>query len=159
MRYDRGLYFKSAPEIAKQFAARPDVLENTLKIADDVSVEFGKKYHVPAFPLPTGVSSENELLTTLATSGAKERYGDPLPDNVRERLEDELDVITKTGYAVYFLIVWDFIKAARDRGIPVGPGRGSSAGSLVAYSLRVTDVDPLKYDLLFERFLNPERVS
>src|ERR1041385_4031464 len=81
MRYDRGLYFKSAPEIAKHFAARPDVLENTLKIADDVSVEFGKKYHVPAFPLPTGVSSENELLTTLAPSGAKERYGEPLPAN------------------------------------------------------------------------------
>jgi len=159
MRYDRGLYFKSAPEIAKHFAARPDVLENTLKIADDVSVEFGKKYHVPAFPLPTGVSSENELLTTLATSGAKERYGDPLPDNVRERLEYELDVITKTGYAGYFLIVWDFIKAARDRGIPVGPGRGSSAGSLVAYSLRITNINPLEYDLLFERFLNPERVS
>ena len=159
MRYDRGLYFKSAPEIAKHFAARPDVLENTLKIADEVSVEFGKKYHVPAFPLPTGVSSENELLTTLATSGAKERYGDPLPDNVRERLEYELDVITKTGYAGYFLIVWDFIKAARDRGIPVGPGRGSSAGSLVAYSLRITNINPLEYDLLFERFLNPERVS
>ncbi|HEV8496530.1 MAG TPA: DNA polymerase III subunit alpha, partial [Gemmatimonadaceae bacterium] len=159
MRYDRGLYFKSAPEIAKHFAARPDVLENTLKIADEVSVEFGKKYHVPAFPLPTGVSSENELLTTLATAGAKERYGDPLPDNVRERLEYELDVITKTGYAGYFLIVWDFIKAARDRGIPVGPGRGSSAGSLVAYSLRITNINPLEYDLLFERFLNPERVS
>jgi DNA polymerase III subunit alpha len=159
MRYDRGLYFKSAPEIAKHFAGRPDVLENTLKIADEVSVEFGKKYHVPAFPLPAGVSTENELLTTLAAAGAKERYGDPLPDNVRERLEYELDVITKTGYAGYFLIVWDFIKAARDRGIPVGPGRGSAAGSLVAYSLRITDVCPLTYDLLFERFLNPERVS
>jgi DNA polymerase III subunit alpha len=159
MRYDRGLYFKSAPEIAKHFAGRPEVLENTLKIADEVSVEFGKKYHVPAFPLPTGVSTENELLTTLATAGATERYGDPLPGNVRERLEYELDVITKTGYAGYFLIVWDFIKAARDRGIPVGPGRGSAAGSLVAYSLRITDVCPLQYDLLFERFLNPERVS
>ncbi|MGE5732063.1 MAG: DNA polymerase III subunit alpha [Gemmatimonas sp.] len=159
MRYDRGLYFKSAPEIAKHFAGRPDVLENTLKIADEVSVEFGKKYHVPAFPLPAGVTSENDLLTTLATAGAKERYGEPLPDNVRERLEYELGVITKTGYAGYFLIVADFIKAARDRGIPVGPGRGSAAGSLVAYSLRITDVCPLKYDLLFERFLNPERVS
>jgi len=159
MRYDRGLYFKSAPEIAKHFAGRPDVLENTLKIADQVSVEFGKKYHVPAFPLPPGVGTENELLTTLATAGAKERYGNPLPDDVKERLEYELGVITKTGYAGYFLIVADFIKAARDRGIPVGPGRGSAAGSLVAYSLRITDVCPLKYDLLFERFLNPERVS
>ena len=159
MRYDRGLYFKSAPEIAKHFAGRPDVLENTLKIADQVSVEFGKKYHVPAFPLPPGVGTENELLTTLATAGAKERYGNPLPDDVKERLEYELGVITKTGYVGYFLIVADFIKAARDRGIPVGPGRGSAAGSLVAYSLRITDVCPLKYDLLFERFLNPERVS
>jgi DNA polymerase-3 subunit alpha len=159
MRYDRGLYFKSAPEMAKQFPDRPDVLENTLRIADQINVELGKKYHLPAFPLPAGVASENELLTTLATSGAKERYGDPLPENVRERLDYELGVITKTGYAGYFLIVADFIKAARDRGIPVGPGRGSAAGSLVAYSLRITDVDPLHYDLLFERFLNPERVS
>jgi len=159
MRYDRGLYFKSAPEIANHFKTRPDVLENTLKIADEIGVEFGKKYHVPAFPLPSGVASENELLMQLATAGTKERYGDPIPDHVRERLDYELSVITKTGYAGYFLIVSDFIKAARDRGIPVGPGRGSAAGSLVAYALQITNVCPLKYDLLFERFLNPERVS
>jgi DNA polymerase-3 subunit alpha len=159
MRYDRGLYFKSAPEIASRFGDRPDVLTNTLAIADQVSLEFEKKYHVPAFPLPEKVASENELLTQLAERGAKERYGDPLPAEVRERLDYELSVITKTGYAGYFLIVADFIQAARDRGIPVGPGRGSAAGSLVAYSLRITDVCPLKYDLLFERFLNPERVS
>ena len=159
MRYDRGLYFKSAPEIASHFRDRPDVLTNTLAIADQVSLEFEKKYHVPAFPLPAGVSGENELLTTLAEQGTKERYGDPLPPEVRERLDYELSVITTTGYAGYFLIVADFIKAARDRGIPVGPGRGSAAGSLVAYALRITDVCPLKYDLLFERFLNPERVS
>ncbi|HEY6829285.1 MAG TPA: DNA polymerase III subunit alpha [Gemmatimonadaceae bacterium] len=159
MRYDRGLYFKSAPEIASHFKTRPDVLENTLRIADQVSVEFGKKYHVPAFPLPPEVKSENDLLMTLAEKGARERYGDPLPPEVRERLDYELGVITKTGYAGYFLIVADFIKAARDRGIPVGPGRGSAAGSLVAYSLKITDVCPLKYDLLFERFLTPERVS
>jgi DNA polymerase III subunit alpha len=159
MRYDRGLYFKSANEIRAHFADRPEVLENTLRIADSVSLDFGKKYHLPAFPLPEGASSENELLTVLATAGANERYGDPLPANVQDRLDYELGVITKTGYAGYFLIVSDFIKAARDRGIPVGPGRGSAAGSLVAYSLRITDVCPLKYDLLFERFLNPERVS
>lgn len=159
MRYDRGLYFKSAPEIAKHFAQNPEVLTNTLKIADEVSVEFGKKYNVPAFPLPENVATENDLLMTLATAGAKERYGDPLPQHVQERLDYELGVITKTGYAGYFLIVSDFIKAARDRGIPVGPGRGSAAGSLVAYSLQITNVCPLKYDLLFERFLNPERVS
>jgi DNA polymerase-3 subunit alpha len=159
MHYDRGLYFKSAPEMASRFTERPDVLANTLKIADEVNVEFGKKYHVPAFPLPAGIATENDLLTTLAVAGAKERYGAVLADEVQQRLDYELGVITSTGYAGYFLIVADFIKAARDRGIPVGPGRGSAAGSLVAYSLRITDVCPLKYDLLFERFLNPERVS
>ncbi len=159
MRYDNGLYFKSAPEIALRFPGRPDVLENTLRIADECAVPFSKTYHVPSFPLPDGVGTENELLVRLAEEGAKERYGDPLPDDVRQRLEYELGVITKTGYAGYFLITYDFIKAARDRGIPVGPGRGSAAGSLVAYALRITDVCPLKFDLLFERFLNPERVS
>jgi DNA polymerase III subunit alpha len=159
MRYDQGLYFKSGPEIAERFPEHPEVLENTLAIADQVDIQFTKKYHVPSFPLPAGVSSENDLLVTLSEAGARERYGDPLPDAVRQRLEYELGVITTTGYAGYFLIVYDFIKAARDRGIPVGPGRGSAAGSLVAYALRITDVCPLKYDLLFERFLNPERVS
>ena len=159
MRYDNGLYFKSHVEIASSFPNRADVLENTLKIADEVAVAFEKKYHLPSFPLPSGVSSENDLLTTLATQGAKQRYGDPLPAHVKERLDYELAVITKTGYAGYFLIVGDFIRAARERGIPVGPGRGSAAGSLVAYSLKITDVDPLTFDLLFERFLNPERVS
>ena len=159
MKYDRGLYFKSAPEMAKHFPGRADVLENTLAIADAVDVNFGKKYHVPAFPLPTGVSSENDLLVKLATDGAAKRYGTPLPPEVRERLDYELGVITKTGYAGYFLITADFIQAARDRGIPVGPGRGSAAGSLVAYATGITNVCPLKFDLLFERFLNPERVS
>jgi DNA polymerase III subunit alpha len=160
MRYDDGLYFKSHTEIAGAFPDRPDVIENTLRIADEVSDPFtAKSYHVPSFPLPPGAGSENELLTRLATAGARERYGDPLPPAVAERLEYELGVITKTGYAGYFLIVGDFIAAARERGIPVGPGRGSAAGSLVAYALRITNVDPLAFDLLFERFLNPERVS
>ncbi|MBI2797278.1 MAG: DNA polymerase III subunit alpha [Gemmatimonadetes bacterium] len=159
MRYDDGLYFKSAPEIAAFFPDRADVLANTLVIADQVDVTFEKKHYLPSFPLPRGVAGENELLRALAEAGARERYGEPLPANVRERLDYELGVITKTGYAGYFLIVHDFIKAARDRGIPVGPGRGSAAGSLVAYSLRITDVCPLTFDLLFERFLNPERVS
>jgi DNA polymerase-3 subunit alpha len=159
MHYDRGLYFKTHQEIAEHFPARADVLENTLRIADEAGVEFSKKYHVPSFPLPEGVATENELLVKLSEEGARARYGDPLPDQVRERLAYELDVITKTGYAGYFLIVYDFIKAARDRGIPVGPGRGSAAGSLVAYALGITNVCPLKFDLLFERFLNPERVS
>ena len=159
MHYDEGLYFKSAPEIAESFPGRKDVLENTLKIADESAIEFSKQYKVPSFPLPSGVETENELLIRLAEEGARERYGSPVPPDVRERLDYELGVITSTGYAGYFLIVADFIKAAREKGIPVGPGRGSAAGSLVAYALRITDVCPLKFDLLFERFLNPERVS
>ncbi|MEO7711532.1 MAG: DNA polymerase III subunit alpha [Gemmatimonadaceae bacterium] len=159
MHYDRGLYFKSAPEMQARFPDRTDVLENTLRIADEAGFAFEKKYYVPSFPLPPEVRSENEYLVQLATAGAHERYGDTLSPDVQERLEYELAVITKTGYAGYFLIVYDFIKAARDLDIPVGPGRGSAAGSLVAYALRITDVCPLKYDLLFERFLNPERVS
>jgi DNA polymerase-3 subunit alpha len=159
MKYDDGLYFKSADEIRPFFPGREDVLTNTLAIADAVDVQFAKKYYVPSFPLPEGVATENDLLVQLATDGAKERYGDPLPANVQERLDYELGVITKTGYSGYFLITADFIKAARDRGIPVGPGRGSAAGSLVAYATKITDVCPLEFDLLFERFLNPERVS
>ena len=159
MKYDRGLYFKSAPEIRDHFRDRPDVLENTLKIADEAGFAFEKKYYVPSFPLPQGFTSENDLLVELSTQGAKERYGDPLPPEVKERLDYELGVILNTGYAGYFLITADFIKAARDKGIPVGPGRGSAAGSIVAYATRITDVCPLKFDLLFERFLNPERVS
>src|SRR5215218_2928374 len=159
MHYDQGLYFKSAPEMRERFPERADVLENTLRIADEAGFAFEKKYYVPSFPLPPEVASENELLVKLATAGARQRYGDELPTEVQERLDYELGVITKTGYAGYFLIVYDFIKAARDRDIPVGPGRGSAAGSIVAYALKITDVCPLKFDLLFERFLNPERVS
>jgi DNA polymerase-3 subunit alpha len=159
MRYDEGLYFKNVDEIRSAFPDRPDVIENTLRIGEEASINLSKKYQVPAFPLPPGATSENELLISLAEAGARQRYGENYSDEVRERLQYELDVITKTGYAGYFLIVADFIKAARDRAIPVGPGRGSAAGSLVAYCLRITDVCPLKFDLLFERFLNPERVS
>ena len=166
MHYDRGLYFKSRPEMAERFAGRADVLENTLAIADAVDVQFGKKYHVPSFPLPAGVETENDLLVQLATEGARARYagkrGAPageLPAEVRQRLDYELGVILQTGYAGYFLITADFIRAARDRGIPVGPGRGSAAGSIVSYALGITNVCPLDFDLLFERFLNPERVS
>ena len=159
LKYDDGLYFKSAPEIQSFFPGRDDVLTNTLAIAESVNVELAKKYYVPSFPLPPGIVSENAHLVQLATDGAKVRYGDPLPARVQERLDYELDVITTTGYAGYFLIVADFIKAARDRGIPVGPGRGSAAGSIVAYATRITDVCPLEFDLLFERFLNPERIS
>ena len=159
MRYDAGLYFKNSDEIKAAFSDRPDVLENTLRIGEESGIQLSKKYQVPAFPLPAGAKSENDYLVVLAEAGAREIYGDPLRANVRERLDFELGVITTTGYAGYFLIVADFIRAAREKGIPVGPGRGSSAGSIVAYALRITNIDPLRFDLLFERFLNPERVS
>ena len=159
MRYDEGLYFKSAQEISERFPERPDVIANTLAIADQVDLEFDKKYHLPAFPLPASHGDENEYLDHLAVTGAQARYGEPLPDRVRERLDYELGVIKGTGYAGYFLITWDFIDWARRNGIPVGPGRGSAAGSLVAYSLWITNLCPLEHDLLFERFLNPERIS
>ncbi len=159
MRYDQGLYFKSAGEIAACFPDRPDVLENTLKIADEVDLGFQKSYHLPEFPLPEAHTDENAYLVHLATEGAKKRYGEPLPKAVKERLDYELGVITETGYAGYFLITWDFIDWARRHGIPVGPGRGSAAGSIVAYCLWITNLDPLEFGLLFERFLNPERIS
>jgi DNA polymerase-3 subunit alpha len=159
MRYDEGLYFKNVDEIRSSFPDRPDVIENTLRIGEEAGVKLSKQYQVPAFPLPPNVATENELLVSLAEKGAHERYGEVLSNEVQERLKYELDVITKTGYAGYFLIVADFIAAARAKGIPVGPGRGSAAGSLVAYCLRITDICPLTFDLLFERFLNPERIS
>jgi len=159
MKYDGGLYFKSAPEIAERFPGRPDVLENTLAIADSVDLHFEKKYYLPKFPLPAEASGEDSFLRGLVERRAHERFGAELSAEVRDRLEYELDVIVRTGYAGYFLIVQDFINWAKDRGIPVGPGRGSAAGSLVAYCLRITDVDPLAFDLLFERFLNPDRIS
>ena len=159
MRYDDGLYFKSAAEIAERFPDRPDVLENTLAIGDQVDLEFERSYHLPEFPLPEDCTDENAYLVHLATEGAKARYGDELSPEIQERLDYELGVITDTGYTGYFLITWDFIDWAKRHGIPVGPGRGSAAGSLVAYSLGITNIDPLQFDLLFERFLNPERIS
>lgn len=152
-------YLKTEQEMAKLFPGKPELLSNTQAVADLCEFEFEQKYFLPEFPRPAGYSSDNELLVELATKGAENRYGSPLPPNVKDRLEYELDVITRTGYAGYFLIVQDFVQAAKDRGIPVGPGRGSAAGSLVAYSLEITNVDPLEFDLLFERFLNPDRIS
>ncbi len=152
-------YFKSAEEMAALFPDRPDLIETTLAVAELCDVQFEKSYHLPGFPLPDDFDDDSAFLRHLATQGAKERYEDPLPPEVEERLDYELDVIARTGYAGYFLIVWDFCRAAAELEIPVGPGRGSSAGSIVAYSLRITGVDPLEFDLLFERFLNPERVS
>ncbi len=157
--YGSESYVKSEAEMAQLFAARPDAVEATQRVADLCEFDFEKRYHLPEFPKPADGISDNQMLVELAERGAVARYGEPLPEPVRARLDYELEVITNTGYAGYFLIVWDFIRFARERGIPVGPGRGSAAGSLVAYSLWITDVDPLTFDLLFERFLNPERIS
>ncbi len=152
-------YVKSEAEMRTLFAAHPEVIDNTQRVADRCEFDFEKRYFLPGFPRPEGVETDEELLRSLAERGAEERYGKPVSQEVRDRLEYELSVINKAGYAGYFLIVQDFIRAAQERGIPVGPGRGSAAGSLVAYSLGITSVCPLKFDLLFERFLNPERVS
>ncbi|MCU0620026.1 MAG: DNA polymerase III subunit alpha [Gemmatimonadales bacterium] len=152
-------YVKSEEEMRQLFPGHPEVITNTALVAERCEFDFEKRYYVPGFPRPAAFASDEALLEHLATEGAVRRYGTPLPEPVRERLAYELGVIGTAGYAGYFLIVQDFIAAARDRGIPVGPGRGSAAGSIVAYALGITDVCPLRFDLLFERFLNPERVS
>ena len=152
-------YVKSEKEMRALFPDQPEAIANTQRVADLCEFDFEKKYFLPGFPRPAGYASDEALLDHLARAGAERRYGAPLPEPVSERLAFELGVINRAGYAGYFLIVQDFIAAARDRGIPVGPGRGSAAGSIVAYALGITNVCPLKFDLLFERFLNPERVS
>ena len=145
--------------MAADFAEWPESIATTLEIAErcNVEIELGKML-IPRFPAPDG-EGETSYLRRLANEGLRERYGDPPPAAAVERLEMELGVIEKMGFAAYFLIVWDFVKFAKDNGIAVGPGRGSAAGSIVSYALRITDVDPLEYDLLFERFLNAERIS
>jgi DNA polymerase-3 subunit alpha len=152
-------YLKDSSEMAADFAEWPESIATTLEIAErcQVEIELGKML-IPRFPAPEG-ESEEAYLRRLAHDGLRERYGDPPPAEAVERLEMELGVIEKMGFCAYFLIVWDFVKFAKDSGIAVGPGRGSAAGSIVSYALRITDVDPLAYDLLFERFLNAERIS
>ena len=153
-------YLKSAAEMRHLFREVPEACDNTLWIAEraDVTIEFGKP-QLPNFPLPEGFVDDAGYLDSLTWEGAKTRWGDQLPTSVVERLAYELQVIKNMGFASYFLIVWDLIKHAKDNDIRVGPGRGSAAGCAVAYCLRITDLDPIKYDLLFERFLNPSRVS
>src|SRR5881628_3834228 len=152
-------YVKSEAEMRPLFTEHPEALAETARVAELCEFDFEKRYFLPQFPRAPEFASDNDLLVHLARAGARGRYGDPLPPPVAERLAYELGVISHTGYAGYFLIVSDITTAAKARGIPVGPGRGSAAGSLVAYALGITDIDPLKFDLLFERFLNPERVT
>ncbi|NGQ94869.1 DNA polymerase III subunit alpha [Brevibacillus sp. SYP-B805] len=151
-------YLKSAEEMAGLFAHVPAALANTLAIAERCQWEVSFGQHIlPRFPVEPG-QDPVQLLRKLCEDGCRERYGE-LTEPVRKRLDHELDIITKTGFTDYFLIVWDFMRYAHEQGIPTGPGRGSAAGSLVAYALKITNVDPLAFNLLFERFLNPERVT
>ena len=155
-------WFKSGDDMLKIFGEHPEVLRNTLEVAERVEViELDvKPPKMPIFPLPSGFASEDDYLDHLTFKGAVERWGDPLPENVRTRIDEELATIHGMKFPGYFLIVQDYIHAAREKlGVWVGPGRGSAAGSAVAYALGITNVDPIKYGLLFERFLNPERVS
>ena len=155
----RQLYVKSEEEMRALFPNFPDAIENTAKIAARCNVEFDfSTTHLPKFPLPEGETDALAYLRALCEKGLKERYGEGRGD-ARERMEYELGVISGMGYVDYFLIVWDFIHYARTHGVGVGPGRGSGAGSIVAYCLGITAIDPIQYNLLFERFLNPERVS
>ncbi len=152
-------YLKSTEEMAELFADVPEALENTVKIAErcNVELEFGHLL-LPEFPIPEKYANAAEYLRALCMQGLPSRYPEA-GGAVLQRLDYELDIIDRMGYSCYFLIVWDFINYSRQNEIPVGPGRGSAAGSIVAYLLGITNIDPLKYDLLFERFLNPERVS
>ena len=151
-------YLKSEEELQALFPNCPEAFENTVKIADMCNLEFVfNEYHLPSFPVPEGFTNE-QYFRKLCYEGFEERYSEP-PESYVERLEYEIGVISRMGYVNYYLIVWDFIRYAKEQGIPVGPGRGSGAASIVAYCMHITEVDPMKYSLIFERFLNPERVS
>ena len=155
-------YLKSEDEMRKIFANIPEAIDNTAKIADECNVTFTfGELHLPEFNAPDGLTN-TKYLRKLCEQGLSERYPEASAEEKKElqqRLDYELGTIEKMGYVEYFLIVWDFINYAKQNGIMVGPGRGSAAGSIVAYTLRITDIDPIKYSLIFERFLNPERVS
>src|SRR5271166_777683 len=164
-------YVKSAEEMRALFADLPEACDNTLAIADRIDIRIPEKqFNIPLYPVPPDESqplfsfakSPDAYLREICERGLVERYGPERAQNdvaLRERLDYELGVVIDMGFASYFLIVWDFIKYARDRDIPVGPGRGSAVGSIVSYVLHITDLDPLKFGLIFERFLNPSRIS
>ncbi|MCI5943564.1 MAG: DNA polymerase III subunit alpha [Eubacterium sp.] len=160
MRYEGGQFFlKSEEEMRRLFPYASEALDNTHKIAERCNVEivFGEQ-KVPKFDVPEGYDAFS-YLKMLCEKGLRKRYGDNPSEELRERMNYELDTIRTMGYIDYFLIVWDFIRFAKSQGIAVGPGRGSAAGSIVSYCLEITDIDPIRYQLIFERFLNPERVS
>ena len=159
MRYTRQEWFKTQEEMKKLFADVPEAIINTNEIVDSVEVyELNREPIMPAFEIPSEFADADDYLRHITYEGAKLRYPD-LSQKVKDRIDFELETIKKMGFPDYFLIVWDFLKAAREMGVIVGPGRGSAAGSVVAYCLKITEIDPIKYDLLFERFLNPDRIS
>jgi len=160
LRYETSeIYFKTVEEMKALFAATPEAIENTLRIAESCHLEMDlDSLHLPDFPIPSGFVDRDDYLRHLAEKGMAHRYPHATP-GIKERLDYELDVIRKMGFAGYFLIVQDLVRYAKDHDIPVGPGRGSAAGSLVSYCLEITDIDPIRFGLLFERFLNPERIS
>ncbi|MBN2663227.1 MAG: DNA polymerase III subunit alpha [Bacteroidales bacterium] len=160
MRYTGQEYFKTTQEMAELFKDLPEAISNTQEIADKIEeYSINSEPIMPIFKIPEQFTDENSYLKHLTYEGAKERWGEKLTPEIQERIDFELGTIKKMGFPSYFLIVWDFIKAAREMDISVGPGRGSAAGSVVAYCLKITNIDPVKYDLLFERFLNPDRIS
>ena len=161
MKFDtEELYVKSPEEMIDYFKAFPDAIENTVKIAEKCNVEFEFGHTIlPNYEVPDGFETHYDYLEHLCKEGMKKRYGENIPEEYQKRAEYELGVIKKMGYVDYYLIVWDYIHFAKLNDIPVGPGRGSGAGSILAYAIEITDIDPMKYNLLFERFLNPERVS
>ena len=161
MKFDTDeLYVKSPEEMLDYFSAFPDAIENTVKIAEKCNVEFEFGHTIlPNYDVPEGYATHYDFLKELCDNGLKKRYGDVLSKEIQDRADYELGIIKKMGYVDYYLIVWDFIHYAKTHGIPVGPGRGSGAGSILAYAIEITDIDPIKYGLLFERFLNPERIS
>ena len=154
------LYIKSPEEMAEYFSGVPEAIENTVKIADkcNVSFEFGHTI-LPNYDVPEEFETHYDYFKKLCDDGIKERYGENPSQEIIDRKNYELGVIKQMGYVDYFLIVWDYINYAKTQGIPVGPGRGSGAGSIIAYAIGITDIDPIKYGLIFERFLNPERIS
>ena len=154
------LYVKSPEEMADYFKYLPEAIENTVKIAEKCNVEFEFGHTIlPNYDVPEEFESHYDYLKKICADGLKERYGENLNEEITKRAEYEMGIIERMGYVDYFLIVWDFIHYAKTNGIPVGPGRGSGAGSILAYAIGITDIDPLKYNLLFERFLNPDRIS
>ncbi len=159
MRYTRQEWFKTRKEMAELFADLPQVLANTMEVVDKIELyELNHKPIMPEFSIPEGFSDADDYLRNISYEGAKIRY-EEVTTEIKERIDFELETIKNMGFPDYFLIVWDFLNAARKMDVIIGPGRGSAAGSVVSYCLRITDIDPLKYNLLFERFLNPDRIS